>query len=115
MWKDAILFLETSEDAPPPVDVQRGLRSYASMGILKELSGLLFGRPGGKISLDQFDEYDKAILQVIRDEEGLMDLPIITQMDFGHTDPMLILPYGIQVEIDCNAQRFIILENAVIG
>ena len=113
MWKGAILFLDTSEDAPPPVDVQRGLRSYASMGILKELSGILFGRPGGKIPPDQFDEYDQAILQVIRDEEGLMDIPIITQMDFGHTDPMLVWPYGIQAEIDCDARQLVILENAV--
>jgi muramoyltetrapeptide carboxypeptidase LdcA involved in peptidoglycan recycling len=73
------------------------------MGILKELSGILFGRPGGRIHPDQFDEYDQAILQVVRDEEGLLEIPIIPHMDFGHTDPMIVLPYGIQAEIDCDA------------
>ena len=113
MWPGAILFLETSEEAPPPNEVLRGLRTYAAMGILKELSGLLFGRPGGQVEPGQFDEYDKVISQVIVEEEGLVELPIITQMDFGHTDPMFVLPYGIQAEIDCDAQQFTIIESAV--
>ena len=112
-WQDAILFLETSEDAPPPVNVKYMLRAFAALGILKRLSGLLFGRPGGGVPLEQFEEYDQVILKVVRDEEGLDDLPIITNMDFGHTDPMFVLPYGVQAEIDCNDQRFSILENAV--
>ena len=44
-WKNAILFLEISEDAPSPSEVQFYLRTYAALGILKNLSGILFGRP----------------------------------------------------------------------
>jgi muramoyltetrapeptide carboxypeptidase LdcA involved in peptidoglycan recycling len=113
-WKDAILFLETSEEAPSPSDVLRSLRVYAATGILNKLSAILFARPGGYISPEKFIEYDKAILQVVSEEEGLTGLPIITHMDFGHTDPMFILPYGIQAEVDCNKQQLSILENAVI-
>ena len=71
-------------------------------------------RPGGQVELAQFDEYDKVIIQVVVEEEGLIELPIITQMDFGHTDPMFVLPCGIQAEIDCEAQQFAIVENAVV-
>lgn len=112
-WQDAILFLETSEEAPPPEMVARTLRIYAAMGILPRLSGILFGRPGGEISPDTFEEYDRAILQVVRDEQGLAGLPIITHMDFGHTSPVFVLPYGVQAQIDCENQKFSILENAV--
>lgn len=114
-WQNAILFLETSEEAPPPDLVARTLRVFAAMGILPQLSGILFGRPGGNISPDTFQEYDKAILKIVTHEEGLIDLPIITQMDFGHSSPMFILPYGVQAEIDFENQRFSILENAVTG
>lgn len=114
-WQDAILFLETSEEAPPPDMVTRTLRIFASMGILRQLSGILFGRPGGDVPLEKFEEYDKAIQQVVKHEEGLTDLPIITNMDFGHTSPMFVLPYGVQVEIDCDNKRFSILENAVVN
>ncbi len=113
-WQSAILFLETSEDAPPPNAVQYGLRAYAAMGILKRLSGILFARPGGQIPPERFTEYDKVIRQIVTEEEGLSELPIITHMDFGHTDPMFVLPYGVQAEIDCDAQRFAIIEGAVV-
>jgi muramoyltetrapeptide carboxypeptidase LdcA involved in peptidoglycan recycling len=112
-WQDAILFLETSEEAPPPAIVKYILRTFATLGILKRLSGILFGRPGGEIPLEQLDEYDQVILQVIREEEGLEDLPVITNMDFGHTDPMFVLPYGLVAKIDCEKKQFSILENAV--
>jgi len=113
-FEDAILFLETSEEAPPPSAVARALRSWASTGILARLSGILFGRPGGEIRVPQFAAYDEAILQVVAEEEGLSELPIVTGMDFGHTDPMLVLPYGVMARIDCQARRFEILESAVV-
>lgn len=113
-WNNAILFLETSEEAPPPSVLKYSLRSYASMGILKQLSGILFGRPGGEISPDRFHEYDEVLQQVVTHEEGLFELPILTHMDFGHTDPMFVLPYGLNAEINCESQKFSILENAVV-
>ena len=113
-WQGAILFLETSEDAPSPSVLKYALRSYAAIGILNKLSGILFARPGGDIPLDRFKEYDEVLYQVVTEEEGLSTLPIITHMDFGHTDPMFVLPYGVQAEINCETQQFRILENAVV-
>jgi muramoyltetrapeptide carboxypeptidase LdcA involved in peptidoglycan recycling len=112
-WQKAILFLETSEEAPPPEEVARTLRVFAAMGILSRLSGILFGRPGGNIPPEKFEDYDHAILQVVKEEEGLNDLPIITHMDFGHTSPMFVLPYGVQAEMDMDNNRFTVIENAV--
>ena len=114
-WQDAIFFLETSEEAPLPRAVKYFFRSLAAKGVLKQLSGILLGRPAGHIPAEMFAEYDEAILQIVREEEGLDELPIITNMDFGHTDPMFILPYGLMAEIDYDAKTFSILENAVIN
>jgi muramoyltetrapeptide carboxypeptidase LdcA involved in peptidoglycan recycling len=113
-WQDAILFLETSEEAPPPTTVVRALRSYAAIGVLEKLAGILMGRPGGEIPADDFDSYDAALLQVVAEEQGLTHLPIVSRMDFGHTDPMFVLPYGVLAEIDCEAERFAILESGVV-
>jgi muramoyltetrapeptide carboxypeptidase LdcA involved in peptidoglycan recycling len=112
-WEAAILFMETSEEAPPPEYVARTLRVFAAMGILSKLSGILFGRPGGSLPPEKFEDYDRAILQVVKEEQGLDELPIITYMDFGHTSPMFVLPYGVQAEMDMDHQRFSIIENAV--
>ncbi len=110
----AILFLETSEEAPSPQVVARELRAYAAMGVLRQLAGILFGRPGGPVPVAQFDEYDQAILAVVAEEEGLTQLPIATRMDFGHTDPMFVLPYGVLAEIDCERQTFSLVEGSVV-
>lgn len=113
VWKGAILFVETSEEAPSLTRVLRILRALAAMGVLRRLSGILVGRPGGQVPPEEFEDYDQVILQVVAEEEGLTELPIITGMDFGHTDPMFVLPYGAEAEIDCEQQRFAILDGAV--
>ena len=112
-WQNAILFLETSEEAPPPNVLKYALRTCAAMGILKKLSGILFGRPGGEVPPERFKEYDEVFYRVLTEEERLSELPVITHMDFGHTDPMFVLPYGVKAEIDCETRRFAILESAV--
>jgi muramoyltetrapeptide carboxypeptidase LdcA involved in peptidoglycan recycling len=112
-FEKAILFLETSEEAPPPEFVARELRSYAAMGILSRLSGIMLGRPGGKVAVTDFDAYDRAVTQVVAEEYGLIDLPIVTCMDFGHTDPMLVLPYSVKAQIDSEREEFTIIDAAV--
>ncbi len=112
-WNGAVLFLETSEEAPSPQAVKRMLRALAAVDALRRISALLVGRPGGQVPPEKFAEYDQAILDVLVEEEGLTEIPIVTNMDFGHSDPMLVLPYGAQIRIDCDAQQLEITENAV--
>ena len=125
-WEGAILFLETSESNPDPLDVAWWLRNYGAVGILESINGILFGRPGGQVSLDdddydkkvavhieRFRDYDDVLMKVAR-EYGREDLPIVTRMDFGHTDPMTVLPYGANARIDCDRQTVSILDAGVI-
>ena len=113
-FEKAILFIETSEEAVSPAYVARELRVLAAMGILQRLSGLIVGRPDGNIAPERFAEYDRAVLEVVHDEIGRIDLAVITQMDFGHTDPFFVLPYGVAARIDPAAQTFEIVEAAVV-
>jgi muramoyltetrapeptide carboxypeptidase LdcA involved in peptidoglycan recycling len=112
-WQGAILFLETSDETPPPDALLRALRVYAQMGILEQLSGILLGRPGGLMPTEEFESYEQAVLKVVVGEEGLSQLPIISRLDFGHTDPTLTIPLGLLAEIDCSQQKVTILESAV--
>lgn len=113
-WRDAVLFLETSEEAPSPEAVLYMLRCLGALGVLQSSRGLLFGRPGGTALNDEERRaYDDVLLRATRNELGLHDLPIISNLDFGHTDPIMVLPYGLQTEIDCEQQRIRILESAV--
>lgn len=109
-WKDSILFFETSEDMPKPVLLRYWLRNYAAMGILQVAKGIIFGRPYDNCYAM---EYEAELLNVL-DEEGLHDLPVITQMDFGHTAPVFTIPYGSLAEIDPVERSFSILESGVM-
>lgn len=110
-WNDTILFLETSEDMSSPSLFKWWLRNYAAQGILKRIKGVLVARPYN----NQFvKEYNEALIKVIREEEGLVDLPIITEMDFGHTCPTFTLPYGCLAEMNMENKMFSILESGVI-
>ena len=110
----AVLFLETSEEAPPASFLKRFVRCLAAMGILEGLGGILLGRPGGGVDPDTFREYEDAVCQAVREEYGLKDVPIVTNMDFGHTDPMFVIPIGMKVRIDSAKQEISIDEAAVI-
>ena len=46
-------------------------------------------------------------------EHHLEDLPILYNLNFGHTEPKFILPYGAMAEIDCENVSFSILESGV--
>jgi len=105
----AILFVETSEEAPPVDDIKRIMRNLGVQGILERLNGILIGRPGGNVQ--NLRQYDEGIQTVVRAEFGLADLPIIAQVDFGHTDPMCVLPYGMQTQINCETTSITFLES----
>ncbi|ASZ12554.1 LD-carboxypeptidase [Chitinophaga pendula] len=109
VWKDSILFFETSEDKPKPEYIRWWLRNYASRGILKNAKGIIFGRPYDNLYTE---EYESEFLKVL-DEEELYDLPVITRMDFGHTCPTFTIPYGRLAEINCIDKTFSILESGV--
>jgi len=113
VWEGAVLFLETSEEAPPPIAVKRILRTLGALGVLGLINGVLFGRPGGQVALEKFGEYESALMDVIAKESGKTDIAVVTNMDFGHTDPMMVLPYGAMCEIDCDAQQITIPESGV--
>ena len=112
-WQDKIPFFETSEDKPSPSQVTRMLRNYGMQGVFDKINGLLFGRPR-----DYTDEEKQALkdtlVAVVAGEFGRADLPIIANVDFGHTDPQLVLPLGVPLEIDCQQQSLVLLEPAVL-
>jgi muramoyltetrapeptide carboxypeptidase LdcA involved in peptidoglycan recycling len=60
-----------------------------------------------------YKEYKDQYLKIIRDEAKRDDLAIMYNLNFGHTSPMFILPYGVETEIDCDNKLFKINEAGV--
>ncbi|MBU2566736.1 LD-carboxypeptidase [Patescibacteria group bacterium] len=108
-WNKKIFFLETSEEKPTPDQVKYMLRNYGMQGIFDKISALLIGRPKEYSDTEKKD-LDEVVLKIVKHEFGNQNLPIITNMDFGHTDPQWILPLGINAEVDCNKKEFKLTE-----
>ncbi|MFE7064028.1 S66 peptidase family protein [Sutcliffiella sp. NPDC057660] len=108
-WENSILFFETSEEKPEPAFIKYWLRNYAAQGILQKAKGIIFAKPQDE---KYYDEYKVEIQRVMK-EYDLEDLPILYNLNFGHTEPKFILPYGAMAEINCEKGTFTILESGV--
>jgi len=110
-FENIILFMETSEEIPSHDYVRRVLRAFGERGILKNIKGLLVGRPKawefGKPNTDeQKEEYKKGqremVLEIVRKYNE--DIPIIQNLDIGHTSPQICLPVGKKLLIDSGSK-----------
>ncbi|MBZ0301779.1 MAG: LD-carboxypeptidase [Anaerolineae bacterium] len=113
-WEDRILFLEISEESPPPVWVKYWLRNYGIQGIFERVKAILVGRPRGYTP-----EQKQGLAQILQDvvgvEFGRPDLPIVANMDFGHTDPQWILPLGVRAQLNGPQRTFRLIERCTSG
>jgi len=108
-WENSILFFETSEDKLAPDHLRRWLRNYGAQGMLQKANGIIFGKPQDEA---YYEEYKEVIKQVMQ-EYHVADIPVLCNMNFGHTEPKMILPYGARAAINCDDVSFTILDSAV--
>jgi muramoyltetrapeptide carboxypeptidase LdcA involved in peptidoglycan recycling len=108
-FENKILFFETSEEKPTPEQVEHFLRNYGMQGILSRINAILFGR-AKNYSSEEKKEIEEKILKVLK-EFNREDLLVITNLDFGHTDPQIILPLGIKAKITLSPISISLLES----
>lgn len=102
----AILFLETSEEMPSEGFVYRFFASLAELGLLQRFKAILIAYPKSQYCDTQPPEGREAFIinQKNAIKKALIDydsnIPIIFNMNFGHTDPQMIIPNGGMAYID---------------
>lgn len=96
-----ILFLESSENIPPHWVTRYLLVGLGERGWFDQLAGVMIGRPKAwnperQNSAEKKAEYRQkqreAVVSTIR--EYNLQIPIVQNVDFGHTDPQIVLPVG---------------------
>ena len=88
------------------------LRNLQAQGILQVLNGIVVGKPAFR---EKEDEYKAAYHQVIAEEAGLPELPILWNVNVGHAYPTGVFPLGLQYELDCENPGLRLLEPATEG
>lgn len=108
-WKDKILFLETSEDKPEPSLVTFYLRNLGGQGILNVIKGIIVGKPQNEKYYEEYKDIYRKVLKEFNRE----DMPVLYNVNFGHSSPIGIIPYGINCELDVDNKKITLLESVV--
>ncbi|MER7514054.1 S66 peptidase family protein [Streptomyces lavendulae] len=111
-YEGCVLLLETSEEMPSATEVYRVLRSMGERGLLERFGALLMGRPQAWFFDRQFTAEQRAAYRKEQQEavcralaEYAPDLMAVFDVDFGHTNPQVVLPFGGAVTVDGPARR----------
>ncbi|HIK38679.1 MAG TPA: LD-carboxypeptidase, partial [Geminocystis sp. M7585_C2015_104] len=94
--RGVILALEDVQEAPYRID--RMLTQWRLMGIFLQVRGILLGRFSGCNFPREGDSW--TVEEVLRDRLGDLNIPIISDLPFGHDGDNACLPVGGLVEID---------------
>lgn len=82
----------------PPEQFAALLRQWRQTGRLAHVSGLGIGRRKGRFPPEA---YDAALMDAVGD----LDVPIIVDLDVGHTEPTYAVPLGARLEVDTAGRR----------
>ena len=96
-WRGKILLLETSEEQAELERYRRMLLSLRKTGIFEAVSGVLVGKP-----MDE--KYDSEYREILLDIIGNPALPVVWNINVGHSTPRCIIPFGVPALVDVPAQ-----------
>ncbi len=88
----AILFLEDDDEAHVAT-IDRDLQSIIHQPAFDQVRGLVFGRFQVKTGMTR-----GLLTEIIRSKNELTRMPVLGNVDFGHTTPMVTFPIGGEVE-----------------
>lgn len=107
-----VLLLETCEELPDQDQVQRMLIGLGERGLLSSFAGVLVGRIKARShaidrSADEREAYREQLRNVMTAIIGEYNptAPIVFNVDFGHTHPIVPVPIGGTVRIEPNHNR----------
>lgn len=108
-WRGKLLFVETSEMDMPDYLLTWLLRNLAAQGLFDVIQGILVGKPARR---SKYEPYKAVYRQVVGKEAGHPELPILYNVNFGHAEPIGVLPIGVPCRLDADRKTLTLLEPA---
>ncbi|MGM7700291.1 S66 family peptidase [Pseudalkalibacillus sp. Hm43] len=97
--KEAILFLEDDYMTEPAL-FDRDLQSLLHLPDADQIRGLVIGRFQKKSEMAE-----EILKKVLETKNELKNIPIITNVNFGHTQPITTFPIGGRVQLTANENK----------
>jgi muramoyltetrapeptide carboxypeptidase LdcA involved in peptidoglycan recycling len=111
-YAGCVLLLETSEEMPSGLEVYRMLRNAGERGLLAQFPAVVVGvakassrehRTSDDERATYREEQRDAVVKAF--DEYRPGTMIVFNVDYGHTDPQWILPYGGRLTVDGPARK----------
>lgn len=99
-WKNKILLIESSEEKASPEKYRRMIYELKKYGLLDVIGGVLVGKPADET---YYDDYKK----ILRETVDNPSLPILGNINIGHSTPRCIIPFGVKAHVDASMQKII--------
>lgn len=106
-YAGCVLLLETSEEMPSASDVYRVLLGMGERGMLEQFAAVVVATPKAwdrevgqsvaeriHFAADQRASIERAL------DEYNPGVPAVFGLDFGHTDPQIVIPHGGSITVD---------------
>ncbi|MDY0143763.1 MAG: LD-carboxypeptidase [Bacteroidales bacterium] len=93
---DSILILEEDAEINPAL-FDRQLQSLIHQADFKGVRGILIGRFQKETNMTEY-----LLRKIIKTKKELINIPIVANVDFGHTTPLATMPIGGSLEILSN-------------
>lgn len=90
---NSIIFIEDDETSNPFL-FDRNLQSLIHQPRFSGVKGLIVGRFQKASGIT-----NEKIIKIIKTKKGLENIPVIANVDFGHTNPMITFPIGGKVKL----------------
>lgn len=112
-FRDAILFFEDVSEEPYRVD--RMLTHLLNAGLLQRVAGVAAGIHAGcaKEPSGRRGEHRQSMADVLEERLGLLKVPVVAGLPFGHVPLNATLPVGLKATLDAERGDLIINEPAV--
>ncbi len=102
-WKGKVLFFETSEEAPSPELYRLYLQTLEDIGLFSGLAGIIVGKPMNETYHEEYNE-------ILKTFAVKYHIPTIVNLNFGHSTPRGVIPYGALATLDLDKGTVLIDE-----
>ena len=83
---------------PVPEQFEKEVALLKEKGVFDAVSGVLVGKPQDEA---YYEEYKDILVKVIDNAE----LPIVYNVNFGHSTPRCVLQYGVMAKVDMKQKK----------
>jgi muramoyltetrapeptide carboxypeptidase LdcA involved in peptidoglycan recycling len=102
---DSVLFIEDDLETKP-TNFDRDLQSLIHLPSFIGVKGIVIGRFQNDSKMT-----NEKLVKIIKTKEELKNIPVIANVDFGHTSPIITFPIGGEVSIDTKKKEISIFRH----